>query len=325
MNEQDVVTQLIENLSSPNLETRMEAAKRLGELRDDRAIEPLVRAALNYQGPFYEFEEIVDALLQFPDAAVPVLIEALKTGNFGYQGYAAQILAYFKDDRALSPLLDCLDEGIKDIMTFITHALASYGEKAVRPLIERVQTHPNPFVRHMAMYTLSYISSPSVALFAEQQLNNSDNQSRAIIALGDPNTVVDMDQRLGLIIPFLNSDNSKTRLSAIHALGKLGDERSVELLIEQLDLHPGFATETTVIQALGWIGSSKAVDTLTDFLNGPFQQLAVTALEEIGDKRAIPALLSVRESSERSFRYQINGALKKLGYFPADYADYIKD
>lgn len=103
------------------------------------------------------------------------------------------------------------------------------------------------------------------------------------------------------------------------ALGKLGDKRSVEVLVNHLD-DPDETTRLNIIAVLGWIGSSEAVEPLLKLLEDHSVRVSVAmALGDIGDKRAIDALLAIRENSNYIQRYQIDEALKKLEHLPINY------
>jgi HEAT repeat protein len=319
MEHHELVDHYIEDLKSCDLDTRMNAIKHLRELGDARAVQHLVVTALNYQGPYSEFEEIRDTLQNFPEQAVKSLIDALERKDVGDCRYAAQLLGAFRDKRAIAPLLNALDEHSQESGGMSALSLAEYGEAVIDPLIERVESHPNPSVRRNAMLSLSSIASRRVARFAEQKLNDPVVRVMALKALGNPDTVNDMAQRLSIIIPFLESESVSERRSAVLALGRLRDERAIPHLVKLLDDLDG-STKSNTILALGWIGSPKAVEPLIARLEDGTDKMQVAeALGNIGDPRAIEPLLSILDSSNYDTRYRINEALKQLGHHPEDY------
>jgi len=91
--------------------------------------------------------------------------------------------------------------------------------------------------------------------------------------LSDPNPVIrefsaetlgDMkaDTAIEYIIKLLNDDNVRVRNSAIYSLGKMKSEKALEPLIQKLNESPGPGMRNFIYNALGGIGSEKAIDIL---------------------------------------------------------------
>ncbi len=86
--------------------------------------------------------------------------------------------------------------------------------------------------------------------------------------------------------------------AAIAALGKLADPQAVEPL---LAVFEGDKVRKTVIITLGEIGDERAVELLTGLLTSEsteIQSVAAQALEQIGDARAVPALVTAVQEGE---------------------------
>src|SRR5262245_32072695 len=89
--------------------------------------------------------------------------------------------------------------------------------------------------------------------------------------------------RFGEVIPYY--DPSKG--DAVAALGLLGDERVVPVLIEHLVNEKDHSLRSQIVRALGWIGSRKAVSALEKVLKDEdhhVRRLAAMALKEITGK-----------------------------------------
>ena len=109
---------------------RFLAATALGEIRDPRAVLPLISA------------------LKDPD----------RTG--GVQVAAARALAKIHDLRAVDPLIECLKDGIGEVRAAGAKALGIFkNERAVLPLIEALGDE-NHFVRRNAARALGEIKAP---------------------------------------------------------------------------------------------------------------------------------------------------------------------
>lgn len=88
----------------------------------------------------------------------------------------------------------------------------------------------------------------------------------------------------GLLARLLNSDDPETRTAAARALGNLGGDDALELLINRLQIELEEPAKIQMIQALGQLGRTEAVDALINVLNDPsrkVQDRAVGALQQI--------------------------------------------
>lgn len=158
----------------------------------------------------------------------------------------------------------------------------------------------------------------------------------------------DIEGAIGL----LSSDDVQIRQFVAYLLGQVGDERALEALIDTLyDDHVG--VRGAAANALGQICDPRAIPHLLPLVGDDNRQLAVwgafaltrlgedyfhvmvnalrsddvnvrrsgiLALEQLGDPRAIPHLLELRDDDERRFSvdtpvsFAADRALKKLGY-----------
>jgi HEAT repeat protein len=104
---------------------------------------------------------------------------------------------------------------------------------------------------------------------------------------------------------------------AIDVLGKIGDDRAVETLVDFIDGEGDPALQVTTLRALGAIGSEDATRAVADRLvaeNADVRSAAARALGRIGDTRAIEPLEDVLESDdEDSVRASAAWALNQIG------------
>ena len=116
-----------------------------------------------------------------------------------------------------------------------------------------------------------------------------------------------------LLIKLLNKDQPKEiRLSLIEALGKIGEDSSVDPLVGVLrDKDPEI--RIAVVEALGKIKDTKAVQPLIEVLEDKDIQLFVIwSLGNIGDKSAVPVLMKILDSEDKYVRYNAAQALKEI-------------
>jgi len=169
---------------------RREAVITLGEMGDERCVEPLVRALQD--GDWQVREVAIEALGMVGSPAVEPVMKLLR--SWDYRKYAIRALGKIKDERVLDPLINQLrsDEFGEDA----TDALVDLGPPAVEKLVAA--------------------------------LNDKDEniKKQAVIALGrikEPSAIDPLIQKLG-------DKDWYTRLNAAAALEKIGDERGKEAI-----------------------------------------------------------------------------------------------
>lgn len=120
-------------------------------------------------------------------------------------------------------------------------------------------------------------------LLAELRDINKDKRRTAVMKLG----MIGGDEAVRTLIMIVKNRNEDliVRGRAALMLGKLGDTRAVEPLIEALDA-PGFQTPLYAAQSLG----------------------------KLGDPRAIPPLLRLLDTDHDRFREAARESLHRLGY-----------
>ena len=110
------------------------------------------------------------------------------------------------------------------------------------------------------------------------------------------------------------------RSSAAEALGKIGDKRAVEPLIEAL--RDSFSdVRYYAARALGEIRDSRVVEPLIEALRDEDYEVrgnAALALGKIGDKRAVEPLTKSLKNKDRGVRMRATEALDRLGWIPKD-------
>ena len=146
-------------------------------------------------------------------------------------------------------------------------------------------------------------------------------------------SLMDIKERVGdarvaaLIWQLLETDDLNVKGRAAEALGKIGDTRAVELLIQALKFKSGYDVfvQREVANALGGIGDTRAVEPLIQALEAKddsyrayVEHEAIEALGKIGDARAVEPLVRILNHSSRYIREDAAEALEKLGFVPKD-------
>jgi len=180
----------IDLLKDPDWAVRREAVVTLGEMGDERCVEPLVRALQD--GDWQVREAAVEAIGQVGSPAVDSVLRLLR--SWDHRKYAIRALGKIKDERVLDPLVAQLrnDEFYEDA----TEALVDLGPPAVPRLVEALRD------------------------------KDENIRKQAVIALGR----IQDSSAIDPLIEKLSDKDWFTRLTAAAALEKIGDERGREAI-----------------------------------------------------------------------------------------------
>lgn len=120
----------------------------------------------------------------------------------------------------------------------------------------------------------------------------------------------------------LRDINKEKRRTAVMKLGMVGGEEALRALIMVVknDYEDLIARGRAALM-LGKLGDPRALQPLIDALDAPGYQtplFAAQALGKLGDPRAIAPLLTMLNSNHEKFREAALESLKRLGYIPEE-------
>lgn len=241
MNESDLlrmrdsgdITGLLEALNDKNLDIRVFAAGRLGELGEERALDPIV--ALLKDAP-----------------AKPGICNAL-----GQLAFQMKRRGFTPDPKAVTPLLALLDnpatrEGAK-------FALSQFNDPRIAAALSIAADKESI----EAQIAATKVDDPEQRRQATRQL------AKAGALLQDPALRA---QVVDTFIAILNlppsNENGPCRYIAAEALGQMDDKRAVDPLISALK-DPGWMIRSEAAVSLGQLKDTKAIPALESALNDP--------------------------------------------------------
>jgi HEAT repeat protein len=258
--------------------------------------------------------------------AIPRLLNLLNHIDPDVRWCVAHILLIIGDRSATQGLCRLLKDPSDDVRNSAVIALGKIcDETAIPDLIEFLK-NPNHNVdranelRRCGSSALARIGGKQALMGLLSLLEHPDEEVRwcAIDGLGE---MGDKDAVIGLIYR-LRDCSSKIRSKAAYTLGFIADETVVPELISYLQC----VSETSdgecysVIDALGSIGSKKAMSALHRFLaksNGYLKEETIFALGKIGDESVIPDLIDILQTSSLDSKGKAIAILGKMQAEPA--------
>lgn len=174
----------IDLLKDPDWAIRREAVITLGEMGDERCVEPLVRALRD--GDWQVREAAIEGLGMVGSPAVEPLIRQLR--DWDIRKYAITALGKIKDERVLDPLIGQLRND--EFNDGATEALVELGIPAVEKLIASLHDKDEN-VRKQSVISLGRIKDPAAVDSLIEKLNDSDWFTRltaaaALEQIGEP-------------------------------------------------------------------------------------------------------------------------------------------
>ncbi len=174
----------IDLLNDSDWVVRREAIITLGEMGDERCVEPIVRCLRD--GDWQVREASVEALAMIGSPAVELLLRYIR--DYDARKSVIKTLGKINDERVLDPLISLLhNDEFKDDATW---ALAELGKPAVGRLLELLKD-PDEGIRKQAILALGEIKDASCVDALIESLKDSDwftrlSAASALEKIGDP-------------------------------------------------------------------------------------------------------------------------------------------
>ena len=221
---------LIIALKNKDPKVQYDAAEALGDIGDNRAVEPLATALKNdeFSGVRWKAAE---ALSKIGAPAVEALIGALRHENDDVQWKAAVALGEIGDPRAIEPLIIQLCDEDRFVKSHAALALGTIGEPAVKPLL-RALSEGDGNLRWGAAIALGKIRDPRaidplIRALADKYENVRAESASSLAEMGKP--------ALGPLLRFLKFTEGPERLEVVTALGELHEAGAIQPLIQMLE------------------------------------------------------------------------------------------
>jgi HEAT repeat protein len=164
----NVLPQLAEQLKGPDPVIRESVARVMGEVKDRRAVAPLLEAV---QSAGETGKNSATALIQIADpASVDPLIELLGNQSEEVRLYAAYALGGLMDRRAVPALTRTLTDASSSVRGIAAHALGQIGSRDATAALIAALEDTSAHVRSTAAYALARIGDREAVPKLEAQL-----------------------------------------------------------------------------------------------------------------------------------------------------------
>jgi len=173
------VDSLIDALQHPDGDVRWKAAIALGEIRDPRAVNPLIRCLSDKDR--FVIGRAALALGMIGKPAVEPLIRALQEGDGNLRWGAAIALGKAKDPDAVEPLIHALADKYENVRAEAVSSLAAIGKPAIAPLI-RFLKYADGTARVELMNALGELQANEAIEPLIQLLEKGDEVERRAVA-----------------------------------------------------------------------------------------------------------------------------------------------
>ncbi|MCP6759515.1 MAG: HEAT repeat domain-containing protein [Fischerella sp. CENA71] len=314
---QAVVADLIDFLKDQSYKVRNKAVEGLGNLGSEAAMLELLKIAIEDQSNYLRCISAIALRKINLEKATEELLNALKNKNnkIKIRQNAAEALGNVGNETAIEGLIAALEDGY--IAWQVAEALVEIGSKKALPgLLKSLEC---PFACEQAAFVLGKLGDIAAVPNLINVLNHWDLQVReiAVDALGNLGDRTVIPKLYELLQDNLRND---LRREVVIALGKLSDERVCPELLEILEDQafgsvPYWSGWWQVFDALEKIGGKQVVLALIRALRASNSQIrwsAAKALGSLGDHIAIDSLLTALADEDSIVRGQSAEALGKF-------------
>jgi HEAT repeat protein/class 3 adenylate cyclase len=291
-------------LQNGDKDERQSAVITLGKIGGEYAVDAILNALLKDVDSGVR-QRAAFALGQIGgEGAVDVLIRLLKDADRDVSGQAAIALGYIGGKRAVDGLLPMLKNADSSVRRGAAFALGEMGSEmgseipadSLLPLLKDADSG----VRQWAAEALGYIGGKRAVTALRPLLwdENSSVRSRAAEALGEIGGKHAVDALLNALLYALLKDEPYVRGWVAIALGMIGSEQAVGVLIPLLRDKDDKVCQYAA-RALGEIGGERAINALHDALydmrlfngNNEIHLDIAIALSKIGSESAVDKML----------------------------------
>jgi len=269
------VEALISVITHENTSLVEKTAAVLGEIGTRQTVEPLITLLAHPSDTVRA--TAATALGRVEDVrSIPVLVKALKDENPIVQYDAARALYQLRPYSTV-PLIEALGSKNDDTVVNAVSVLGKIGGSEVINALGSLLDHSSAFVRIEVVMGLGTYANNATTTFLISALNDNfvtvqNLAADYLVKIGSG--------AVGLLLAALDGGDAKLTSKAILTLGRIGDARAVEPLIDILSNRSSAERKTAAV-ALGMLGDPLAIPSLIDALRSENADLSSSAAEAL--------------------------------------------
>ncbi len=306
---------LVANLKSPNVRTRLEAAAALGKTRRVEAVTPLA-AAIRSEPEARVREEVVKALRDLRDlSAVPALVAAMSDVEPAVREEALGTLVEIYSDRERQGAVGRFLQVFSDEYEGPTGAPFTAVDPSVYRAMAQALRDENKGIREEAAFALGILDGKPVVGDLVQALQDSEPAVRGAAAssIGRIGSTRDGEQ----LIPLLSDESTSVRTRTLQAIGALRVQQAGPALRAQFEANRKKESAVRILDALSKVGDPAQADLFREVVRDPDpekKRLAIEGLGRVSDASMVSAFKKdfQRERSD-DLRLAYSFALARLG------------
>lgn len=279
-------------------------------------------------------------IISLGEKTIPYLIDYLDDENPSVRSRSARILGNFKTSQVIQALIEHIEDPFCTLE--IVKALERFHVHSAVPAFQYAYNHYDPQVRMVGERALRNLGIAPERMYQEEHVDMYSQDGGIILEDTLSNPIQDLVKQLGSndrgewqeamdvlinkgkkvvpgVIRGLQYKNPQVRNKCAVILGIIKDERAVHPLIKVLDDNVS-EVQINAIQALrniGFASVSPLIERLTS-RKVTIQQLSIWALGEIGDSRAVEALIQQALTGNNDVQIEAIVALGKIGDVKAE-------
>ncbi len=217
------VDDLILSLEQGGQDQKLNAIRRLGSLKDARALRPLLNSLQDRTDDLVRRESARALGLIGDKRAVPVLVTRLKEERVAdVRANIAEALGKLKDPRSVEALVNATEDS--DLLWIRLNAAWALGEirdgRAIAPLLNMFGTAEHVLIHNEA----------KIALIKSADVWKKVERGDKTLVYGAIKARTRIKTLKGFLIDMLTDPNDEIRLMAVKALGKYADAEGIEYL-----------------------------------------------------------------------------------------------
>ncbi|WP_432813622.1 HEAT repeat domain-containing protein [Pantanalinema sp. GBBB05] len=314
-----VIPDLQQALQDPSNEIREKAIKSLGKIRDNLVLPELIKIAV--EDPNISLRWTAAKVLGQIDRekATEELLKVLKgEDNYKIRQNVAEALGEIGSETAVDGLIASLESPHADWS--VAEALVEIGSRKAVPGLIQALKHSVPC--EQAAFALGELGDARAVPALIGALNHwaSQTRERAVKALGKIGDVKVVPKLYKLYEALQDSPKNELKREIVITLGKLGDDRIRQELLEILkEIAFGvvyYSNWVQVFEAIEKIGDQAAVQVLVQVLLESkipkYRWKAAEVLGNLGNEAAIDGLLAAATDHNSTVRWKSAEALGKL-------------